>query len=617
MPSVDRSAAAGLGVYPTDSSSPAVSDCGSMQLTSSGASYVNSAHWAAVLNGIAEIKEYLERDREEERAGSPLLDVPSHDQRGPQLLSGCTKLASKEEILESIPARPVIDRLVSRYFNLFESSPAVLHSVQFLKEYEEFWKDPSSTPVIWLGLLFTIMCLATQFQKFRLDPGLQSPETLSIEQDLEDTVKIYREKIVQCLILGNYAKGGPFVLETLMLYTAVELFLHNDAEIGIWILLGTIVQLAMHMGYHRDPKHFTGMSPFICEMRKRVWATVVELDLGVSVQMGLPRLIKQWQTNTGEPLNLQDRDFDKSTRDMPPSRPETDLTPMLYRLVKSRMMAAIGPIWDFASDDRPYTHTELMEMDKALEDARTSVPKCLKWQSMVDCILDSPQIIMQKISLEMMFHRARIVLHQKYLHCSPAMTQYQHSQQICLDAALELLEYQHVLEEETQPFCRLYQERWRVSSLVNHDFLLAASILCVYLQQDRDGINEDVEGSKVETMWASLRRSYNIWLRSSTSSKEAQKAAKALSVILRSQGVSNTEFDIGINLPPEQPFLSPYSNDSDYRQGNPTGFGVQFPILNVTALTSWSSPTDERFGDPLVAGAASKDEWQAMDGRAV
>ncbi|KAF2175888.1 fungal-specific transcription factor domain-containing protein [Zopfia rhizophila CBS 207.26] len=590
-----------------NNTSPA-SDCGSMQLTSSGASYVNSAHWAAVLDGIAELKDHFEKE-EEVPASSRLSDPSFPDWTGPQLLYGCTKLATKEEILASIPTRQVVDRLVSRYFSSFEMSPAVLHSVQFLEEYEEFWKDPSATPVIWLGLLFTIMCLAAQFQKFRLDPGAQTPATLSIEQDVET----FRQKIVQCLILGNYAKGGPYVLETLMLYIAVELFSRSDAEIGVWILLGTIVQLAMHMGYHRDPKHFKGMSSFAGEMRKRVWATVVELDLGISAQMGLPRLIKQWQTDTTEPSNLQDSDFDKTTTDMPPSRPETDLTPMLYRLVKARLMATIGFIWDFAADTRSYTYTDVMKMDKKLQETHTSIPECLKWRSMAHCILDSPQIIMQKVFLEIMFHRARIVLHRRYLHCSPTKTQYGYSQQACLDAALKLLEYQHVLQEETRPFCQLYQERWRVSSLVNHDFLLATSILCFYLQQARGETHEGAEASMVETIWAYLRRSYDIWLHSSSSSKEAQKAVKALSVILGSRNASGAGSDVETNIPLEQLSPSPCSNTSYYHQSNSAGFGVQFPVFDATVLANWASPTIEPLGSFQVSTPASNVGWQMLD----
>ncbi|CAM1504947.1 Fc.00g025380.m01.CDS01 [Cosmosporella sp. VM-42] len=573
---------------------PAVSDHGSMQLTNSGTSYVSSAHWAAVLDGIAELKDRFEEEEEESQQARCRVSEPSYpDWTGPQLLYGCPKFVTKEEILASVPTRPVVDRLVSRYFNSFEMSPAVVHSVEFLKEYERFWEDPSSTPVIWLGLLFTMMCLATLFQKFRLEPSDRSA-TQSMEQDLQQMVQTFRLKIVQCLVL-------------------VELFLSNDAEIGVWILLGTVVQLAMHMGYHRDGKHFKGMSPFNAEMRRRVWATIVEVDLGISAQMGLPRLIKQWQTDTTEPSNLQDNDFNKATTHMPPSLPETNLTPMLYRLVKARVMATIGFIWDFAADTRTYTYAEIMKMDAKLQEAYTSIPECLKWHSIAHCITDSPQVIIQKVFLEIVCYRAKIVLHRKYLHCSPPNNQYGDTQSICLNAALKLLDYQHMLQEETQPFCQLYQERWRVSSIVNHDFLLATSVLCYYLKQTSGERPQGTESSINETIRASLRRSYDIWLHSSSSSKEAQKAVQALSVVLEGHNSSSVDSDVSINSSLGVPPPNFASSASRYGQDNPADFSVQFPVFDATVMSNWPTPANEPMGLSPVATSLSNPGWQIMD----
>ncbi|KAF3480259.1 fungal specific transcription factor domain-containing protein [Arthroderma uncinatum] len=578
----ERSTASALSAGIASNASPA-SDSGSMRLTTSGASYVNSSHWAAILDEIAEIKDHFEREKEVQ-ASPPPSDLSFPGWTSPQLLYGCANLITKEEILASIPPRPVVDRLVSRYFNCFEMSPAVLHSFQFLKEYEIFWEDPSAAPVIWLGLLFTIMCLATLFQKFRLDPNVQTPESISIEQDFQRKMEGFRQNIVHCLILGNYTKGGPYVLETLILYFTVELFTHPDAEIGVWILLGTIVQLAI------------------------IWATI---EIQNTFRKECPPLQVKCENGSGQPLsnltladtkepsNLQDSDFDESTVNMPPSRPETDLTPMLYRLVKCRMMSTVGYIWDFAADTRSYTYNEVMKMDKRLHDAHESIPECLKWHSMVHSILDSPQIIMQKVFLDIIFHRARIVLHRKYLYCSPTKSQYSQSQQACLNAALELLKYQHILQEETQPFCRLYQERWRVSSLVNHDFLLATSILCFYLQKTRGETHEGAEVLQVDDMWATLRRSYDIWLHSSGSSKEAQKAAKALRVVLSTScNASSTGLDVEINTPLEQ--------------ANPAGFDIQSPAFDATMLASWASPTNEHLGGFAAPTSTSNVDRQAV-----
>ncbi|KAF4960751.1 hypothetical protein FSARC_10380 [Fusarium sarcochroum] len=548
-------------------------DYGSIQSKGGGANYVGSAHWAAVLDGIAELKDHFDN----EEASHPAREdsqSPCAGISGSQLLHGFAKPATREDILASIPARPVVNRLVSRYFNSFEMSPAyshdiaVLHTVQFLKEYEEFWEDPSEAPIIWLGLLFTIMCLATQFEKFRLEPGVQTPTALTVERDLQEMTDTFRLRIAQCLVLGYYTKGSPYVLETLTLYIAVEVFHSNDAELDIWILMGTTVQIAMHMGYHRDPKHFKSMSPFDAEMRRRVWATIVEMDLGISAQMGLPRLIKQWQTDTKEPSNLQDSDFDKSSVELPPSRPPTDLTPILYRLVKTRLMTNVGYIWDFAADVRSYPYTEVEKMDSRLDEARNSTPDCLRWHSIARCITDPPQIIVQKVVLETLFYRAKIVLHRKYLFCPPAKST--DSKRIVLESALKLLDYQQMLQEETQPFCQLYQERWRISSLINHDFLLATSILCYYLQSS----GREAQPSPMnETILASLKRSYFIWLQSSNSSSEARKVVKALAVVLGHGYNSSTSSEVDSSASLGVPSAYASSSLNDDRQGESSKAG--------------------------------------------
>ena len=385
---------------------------------------------------------------------------------------------------------------------------------------------------MWVGLLFTIMCLAAQFQKSR-DPPARSLPVPSTELDPQTMVETCRQRIVQCLILGKYAKGGPFVLEALILYFTNEYFLCKDAESGIWILLGNIVQLALHMGYHRDPKHSSGISVFAGEMRRRVWATVVEIDLGISAQMGLPRLIKQGQADTDEPRNLLDSDFGKSTVTLPQARPQTEITPMLFRLTRSRMMSSLGLISDFTADTRPYTYSEVMMIDTKLNEAHHSIPECLKWRSLAHCITDPPHIIMQKVFLDTIFCKAKMVLHRKYLTASLTQSQFGYSREGSLNAALKILGHQHMLDEETQPMCQLYQERWRVSSLVNNDFLLATSILCVYLQQRQGEIEDATESARLQSIQTSLTRSHDIWVRSSSSSREAQKAAEALGILLR------------------------------------------------------------------------------------
>ena len=112
----------------SDDVSSQANNYGSMKLSDSNLRYVNSAHWAAVLDGIAELKSHFEREDEdrEKYHARRISDPPHFNSMGPQLLYGCFEYTTKEEILASLPARPVVDRMVSRFFNSFDMSSGQL-----------------------------------------------------------------------------------------------------------------------------------------------------------------------------------------------------------------------------------------------------------------------------------------------------------------------------------------------------------------------------------------------------------------------------------------------------------------------------------------------------------
>lgn len=105
------------------------SDHGSIKFNNFGnSSYVNSSHWVAVLDGIAELKDYFEY---EEREPAQPAFGPTSSVVGPQLLLGCPYYITREQVLASLPGKPEVDRLVSFYFNSFDMSPGRYRTLDF------------------------------------------------------------------------------------------------------------------------------------------------------------------------------------------------------------------------------------------------------------------------------------------------------------------------------------------------------------------------------------------------------------------------------------------------------------------------------------------------------
>ena len=364
--------------------------------------------------------------------------------------------------------------------------------------------------------MICLACLASN------QPDNSDTELLSRQIDL------YREKTVQCLIMGEYTKSGPYVLETIINYIYAEFCVCTDANRDMWYLLAMEVNLAMRMGYHRDPSHFPGISPFHGEMRRRVWATVLMSDIMISSQMGMPRMISDWKCDTAEPRNLNDADFDEDTKELPPPRPETELTTALGIIARRRMLKALGIIADLASRVKPCSYEEVMQVDRILHDAAASIPAPLKWKPMAASVTDSPQVIIARLFIRHMLYKGQIMLHQRFL-CMPSSSGKQdgfdYSWQACIDASMGTLELQNVLDEETCAGGQLHEMRWRVTSLMNHQFLTAAMILCSLLHNGRTRERND-------EIRRALQRARGIWMRRSSTSNESKRAADTVGIVL-------------------------------------------------------------------------------------
>jgi len=383
--------------------------------------------------------------------------------------------------------------------------------------------------------MFSMLYISAQLQTF----ADARAESLNAEYlSMKDA---FREKAVQCLILTRYTTGGPYILETLITVLTGEFILLKDSATDGWLLISLILHLAMRMGYHRDPDHFPGISPFEAEMRRRIWTTILQLDLSLSLETGLPRNATNTHIDTKQPRNLRDCDFDEDTTEMPPPRPETEWTPVLPLIARGRLITALGLICDVNTDINPPSYEEVIRVDALLKDVHDrAIPPVLRWETMPHPITDSPNLVVQRVSVETTYYKSRILLYRRALISYPVRRSQERDREsvrICLDSALKILSFQEMLHEESQPFGRLYQLRWKVTHIFNQDVLLATSVLCLYLQDvDKFEFPETAGHAtcspRAEEIRQQLTISHSIWLQMSTTSAQAWKVAKALSIVL-------------------------------------------------------------------------------------
>ncbi|QYT01977.1 Zn(2)-C6 fungal-type domain-containing protein [Trichoderma simmonsii] len=504
---------------------------GTMHGDQMGTRWFDDTHWQAIMDDIAELKGCTDTQSRSES----LPDTVEEGNYGLTLFFGLSPSINRSDLLASLPARPVVDRLVSRYFNTKEPILMVLHIPTFYREYTQFWENQQAAPVAWIALLFNILCYSVSFYQ---RAGDALPGSLGEPRRARDS---FRTRAAQCLVLADYTRPGRYKIEALLLYSGTEFMRTRDSQIGISILFGVIVKLAMHTGYHRDSKHYQNLSAFEGEMRRRAWALIWQVDHLTSFQVGLPRTISDSQCDAGLPHNLLDEDFDETTKVLPMPRPITERTPVTYTIMKGRLVSVFARIVEKTNLTGGVMHEDVTQLDKHLQDAHTSLPPVLRIRTMNMSITDPPDLIMQRYNLELLYQKARCVLHRRYLTDYRSDLRYAYSRWSCVDAATQIIRHQSDLYDETLPGGQLYKDRWYISSLTSHDFLLAAMVLCLELSWKTTSDLQTLHAGSISSTLKSreelskiLETSYSIWTTFSETSTEARKASKALALMLQS-----------------------------------------------------------------------------------
>lgn len=104
---------------------------------------------------------------------------------------------------------------------------------------------------------------------------------------------------------------------------------------GFWKETGSLIQNATIDGLHCDPSP-TVDSPYMREMKRRIWAVLRELDLQNAFEYGLPTLLHKIDSKIAAPANLDDEDFNEASKEPPLSKPPSQYTCTSYQSQSSR-----------------------------------------------------------------------------------------------------------------------------------------------------------------------------------------------------------------------------------------------------------------------------------------
>jgi hypothetical protein len=444
--------------------------------------YIGQQHWHAMLIDLAEVKNYFANHKKEfETNYKKVLAASQSKQLGEGSSNGMLYLfnappATEVELRGELPPRSSVVMLCGRYFNSMDSSFHFIHSPSFRQQLETHWTDPSKTPLMWLGLLYSIMCLALlSYHKVGDEPAEWKGRCLELAQE-------YRLRTAQCLVTADYTTAVEHTVETMIHYVYSEHMSRTDSDMSLYLALSLAIRLSFRMGYHRDAKWFPSITPFQAEMRRRSWAILRMLDAAMSYNVSLPAMINAQDCDTQPPTNLFDDEFGPDSTELPPARPANVPTPLAYMIVKTQLCIELGDIVKATTKvGEPVHYDEVLRFDARLREIMSDMPPHLKIVPLANSA-DPVQLIIARFNIDILYNKLLCVLHKKYLMRARQNPRYSHSRRTAIQASLATLQHMETLYHESQPSGRLRAMHWHFNSLAVKEFGLPAMLLLLELR---------------------------------------------------------------------------------------------------------------------------------------
>lgn len=438
--------------------------------------------------------------------------------------------------------------------------------------------------------------------------GEEPPELAGRTIEMSHAFKLATE---QCLIVGDYTKKLYIhTIQTLILLTTQQN--QKDRAEDTWVLLGSLVRIALCMGLHRDPKNFgTTITPSEGEIRKRLWTIISCMDILESIKIGLPAMVRLDECDAGLPLNLHDDEVGDHVNILPPERGREELTGVSYMIAKASLARVYAKIVAQASSlvPRP-AYDQILKIDTELRELYGRAPSFLHLRSKEESKNDPAWLVIQRYNLDLITQKALVTLHRPYAARAQSNPRYQNSRRKCVEAAMILLKHQSEIFLESQSTLR--HARWFTESLGCHDFLHAAMIICLDLSTScketkdeaaRSGRSMNCEAWKEERaeQFRVLESTKLIYDDQKESSVDCVKAYGVLCILLEKlRGDSSGYFDlrsgVGVNGAVLVP-TAPISQLAEQKSGSVLSGDTPSSSSNTPATQAFATPSSTGSGD--------------------
>ncbi|KAK8159870.1 hypothetical protein IWX90DRAFT_313733 [Phyllosticta citrichinensis] len=338
-------------------------------------------------------------------------------------------MAGVPDLAPLLPPKNVVDELLRVYFQTLETTFRILHVPTFWEEYSRFWTEPTKRREGFIATILAVLAtvITAHFNPpttYQADRSMQFETASEWVTNVEEWLKHQSQK---------HTDISHFQIRVLLLCARC---VNSIKWKEIWPVSRNLVTFALSTGLHRDPGWLVKETTvYDQEMRCRLWATIVELELQCSIYRGMPSSTQGLFVDAVPPMNLNDEDMDATARKAPPTAwPSQEYTSTSYLHIASRSFGLRTRINNALNNSaRPLSYEDTMAFAKQIVEELGKIPP---WTGRDGATL--PRIL-----LDIQLRQYLVLLHEPFARKAGTESRYTYSRTACFDAAASVIEQHH------------------------------------------------------------------------------------------------------------------------------------------------------------------------------
>ncbi|RBR15679.1 hypothetical protein FVER53590_13336 [Fusarium verticillioides] len=261
-----------------------------------------------------------------------------------------------------LASKTLCDSLVECYLESIEKVYRILHIPTFRNKYDALWTSDATSDRDFMTQLKLVLALGatTYDDNFSL-------RTSAVRWIYEVQTWISEPEFKSRL-------GIQFLQTNVLLILAREMV--SVGGESSWVACGSLLRTAVSMGLHRDPALLSKPTTMACEMRRRLWSTILELCLQSSLSSGGPPMITEEEFDTEPPGNFDDDEIMVNGATSRPNNVFTQVsTARALRLTFATRLKVVKLLNDLKSGD---SYQETLRLDAELKASYKEANRMLK-----------------------------------------------------------------------------------------------------------------------------------------------------------------------------------------------------------------------------------------------